>query len=135
MIEMDESIETAPVVPSGVYGNDGSVKIVTSKLVPIDREDPDGGKWWDIAAAIPSPTGLVFAHTQRFGAHNTQLVPGARSKALAFAKQLGVSNPKSFDEAEILGSAVVVEVSLRQYTDKSGAARESVEIVNLHKLA
>ena len=134
IFRIDPDSELRPTVPSGVYGENEEATVVSSKQRPMDPNDPDTGEWWDLGIGIRTEKGVVFAHTQRLGPHNCQLVKGSGSKAMRFARQLGVQRPEDgFDDQELIGLPVVVEVKLREFVTKAGEKGESLDVVNLHK--
>lgn len=129
-ISVPEGTSNQPSVPSGTY-NEGC-RIVSIEEREVPGEKNKGQRYLDIAVQIPSPSGMVFAHTTPFGRHHTRTDANTGSKVDELLAQLGV-NPRDFDTDDLVGRAVVVEVSQRSYTDSSGALRINHDIVQLAK--
>lgn len=129
-VSIPEGTELQPTVPSGTYAE--GCRVVSAELREVPGDKNKGEYYLDIGVGIPSTTGMVFAHTSPFGRHHTRTSKGTGSKVDELLTQLG-HNPRDFDTDDLVGIPVVVEVEQRQFTDKTGAARQQVNIVNIAK--
>ena len=129
-VSIPEGTSDQPSVPSGTY-SDGC-KTVTAGVREVPGDKNKGEFFLDVGVGIPSPSGMVFAHTTPFGRHHTRTGKSTGSKVDEIVAQLG-QNPRDFDTDDLVGISVVVEVEHRTYTDKQGAERVNHDIINVAK--
>jgi hypothetical protein len=114
IVRIPKTVEDKPTVVPGTYGDDQKVRIVTSEVREVPGKNESGASFWDIGVLIQTEQGGVFAHTNPFGPHNTQLANGTGSKANLFARQLGIPNPEEeFDTDDVMGKDVIAEIAVR----------------------
>lgn len=129
-VTVPEGAENQPTVQSGTYSE--GCRVVGAEARTVPGENKDNETWLDIGVGIPSPAGMVFAHTSPFGRYHTRLTTSSGSKAGQFVANLGF-NPSDFDTDDLKGVDVVVEVNTRAYKTQSGEEGVRVEITNIGK--
>jgi hypothetical protein len=131
IVSVPKTVSDTPTLPSGQYGDEEPVKIVSCNVRDVPGANEDQEIYLDIGCSVPHTSGMVFVHTDPFRQH-TRFTENSGSKLYSFLKQLGVPNPEEeFDTDNLIGKDVVVSVHTREYTDKDGQARTRSSVTNI----